>query len=327
MALWANEGVFDLCGTAGLAVLSFAHGFAFFLMGLAVLTGLSYLSRIAPAQGLRLFGVLAILVALANWLLLVPARGTPLHTMAMLLWALALGALALSGVRLWRAAVAKRRYLVEDDSEAQAVRSERERIARELHDGALQSLYALGLGLESAVCLAEGVPPSVRDQTREILNALQAAMSDIRRHVMDLKSSGASAPLHERLADIVAKMQQATDAVVELRATPVATSECGATEADHICQIVREALSNALRHGKPEHVTVDMVRAGGSIQLTVGDDGGGFVPPTQAAGSAHHGLENMRQRAEILGGTLDVHTTPGVGTTVSLQLPLKGGLE
>lgn len=230
-------------------------------------------------------------------------------------------------MRLWSAVAAKRRRLVEEEKQAQVVQAERARIARELHDSTMQSLYALGLRLESAVYLAEGVPPEVREETRQILEALQAAMSEMRQYVMDLRSTGTDKPLHERLAATVAEMQRATDAVVKLRAAPVEPFECGAAEADHICQIVREALSNALRHGKPEHVTVEMVRADGGLRLTIDDDGGGFTPATPTAQSAHFGLENMRQRVGILGGALEVHSTPGVGTTVSLQLPLKGGVE
>jgi signal transduction histidine kinase len=204
------------------------------------------------------------------------------------------------------------------------VLDERDRIARELHDGTIQSLYAVGLRLESAVCMADGVPEEVHSDTVEILAALRAAVAEMRKYVMNLKGSVAHQPLHQRLGYVVAEVQRNAAVPIEYRAASIPVGEYGETEANHVCQIVHEALSNALRHGEAKHIAVTLTRTANGVEVTVRDDGKGFVF-TEQIEPDHHGLSNMRQRAQVLGGELRIHSVPGAGTQVQIRLPLREG--
>ena len=88
--------------------------------------------------------------------------------------------------------------------------------------------------------------------------------------------------------------------------------------------VAREAMANALRHGHPQSVAVHLAVTGAALSLEVRDDGGGFDAQVEQH-EQHHGLRNMRRRAEVVGGTLRIDSAPGQGTVVSLTVPMKGG--
>ena len=85
--------------------------------------------------------------------------------------------------------------------------------------------------------------------------------------------------------------------------------------------ILREAMSNSLRHGRAHHITLLAGRSEQAIALAVQDDGTGFAPGLPQAGSGH-GLANMQARAAALGGSLRIETSPGKGTRILLTLPI-----
>ncbi len=90
-----------------------------------------------------------------------------------------------------------------------------------------------------------------------------------------------------------------------------------------VVQVVREALSNVRRHAGAQTCRVTLQAAGGSLRLEIEDDGRGLATEADAQGGS--GLRDMKERAEILGGSFAVNSTPGEGTRVSLLLPLGGG--
>ncbi len=89
-----------------------------------------------------------------------------------------------------------------------------------------------------------------------------------------------------------------------------------------LLQLTREALSNVARHAEAHAVSVELAVHDGMLRLTITDDGRGF-DPTASRGPAHHGLNNMRARAESLGGTLTMDSRPAAGTRVIFQVPLE----
>lgn len=278
-----------------------------------------------------LFGISAALVGLNEETFSLSVLGVKdtafavLHPPAFLLRGVSGLLMMIFSVRLLDVFEIENRRRLEEARHVQMVLDERDRIARELHDGTMQSLYAVGLRLESSVCMADEIPEEVRAETRDILTALRNAVAEMRKYVMDLKGSLAHQPLHQRLGSVVSEVQQNSDVPIDFKATSIQVGEFDDAEANHICQIVHEALSNALRHGHPKHISVALTRVLGGVQVTVRDDGAGFQVQERLE-PEHHGLSNMRQRARVLGGELKVQSAPGAGTAIYLKVPAKGGL-
>ena len=88
-------------------------------------------------------------------------------------------------------------------------------------------------------------------------------------------------------------------------------------------RVIQEALNNAVRHAKADSIEITLEKDGQTLKLEVSDDGIGF-DKAQARSSEHIGLSSMRERVRLLDGTLNIHSTPGAGTTVSAVVPLTG---
>jgi signal transduction histidine kinase len=193
---------------------------------------------------------------------------------------------------------------------AAAVLEERRRMARELHDGLAQELaYIAGRTRE----LLAGGPP--RDPAM-LAAAAERALDESRRAVAALTQ-----PLDEPLDAAIAREAEsvAQRAGVRLRLELAERPSVPAPTREALLRIVREAITNAVRHSGATLVTVRL-SAGGALSLEVADDGGGFdpdVPPPAAS----VGLRGMRERAEALGGDLSVVSRPGGGTTIRAVLP------
>ena len=205
---------------------------------------------------------------------------------------------------------ASRRRLVEAQDE------ERRKIERNLHDGAQQQLVALSIQLglleESA-----GDPGSVRQLAPQLKSAVRAALDDLR----DL-ARGIYPPLLAEQGLAAALRSQ-----VRKAALPVCVEADGVgrypqdTESTvYFCAL--EALQNVAKYAGAAQATVGLSCAHGGLEFTVTDDGAGFDPGATRRGS---GLQGMADRLAALGGTLDIHSRPGHGTTVRGWLPLPGG--
>ena len=209
----------------------------------------------------------------------------------------------------------------EQDIVGEALVAERRRIARELHDGPLQLLYAIGLRLES-ICSVEGLSPEEKDEARSVLSSLGEAMTEIRGLVMDLKTERTDQLLHERLAELAEKMQQSTSIPIEYRASTVVDKALPAAQVNHLYLVAQECLSNAIRHSNAQRICLVLSDTADEVRVAVSDDGRGFVPA--AVGEGHQGLRNMRERARLLRGDLVIQSAPGSGTTVQLRVPKEG---
>lgn len=204
---------------------------------------------------------------------------------------------------------------------------ERDRIARELHDGIIQSLYGVGLTLESALYALKGKPEQVPQILQGAMGRLDETIQDMRVYIMDLKGADEHTDLIELLRAQVDEMSQEHGVSVELDAGPHNAGHLSDEERGHVLQIVREAVSNAARHGHPQRILVTIKQQNG-LHLMIEDDGIGFdFQPAMVGGDpkigqrVHHGLRNMMRRAELLEGYLDVQSEKGKGTRVLLTLP------
>lgn len=209
--------------------------------------------------------------------------------------------------------------------------AERERIGRELHDGTLQELFAVALRLQAALPLsADGVAsadaaPVSAEAVSEAVAALSRVMADIRRYVFEPPpaTDDPGVDLAAGLDRLVTDMASLADAprVVPDLSLP-ADIAVSAPAAHEILQLVREALSNAVRHSAASTVRVVARVRDGTLVVTVQDDGVGFAPA--AAVRVGHGIDNMHRRAALVGATLALQTGPGAGAAWTLTVPAAG---
>jgi signal transduction histidine kinase len=195
---------------------------------------------------------------------------------------------------------------------------ERERIAHDLHDGTIQSLYALGLELDS-LANRPGFPGEATEALVAGVGRINELIADIRTYITMLEADAPSAQpeLSRDLAFVIRQIvPPGTDTVVNI--TAAALQELDARESEDLLYIAREALSNAVRHGAASKIALDLRQTQAETSLTIQDNGVGFDPEHARTGL---GSVTMRTRADRLGGTLTVLGIPGMGTTVRVAIP------
>ncbi len=201
-----------------------------------------------------------------------------------------------------------------------AVVEERERIGADLHDGIIQSLYAVGLSLEDLGEEMREDPESAERRIEQAIDAIHGTIRDIRNFIFGLRP--------EVLGDVelVGAIEALADefrrgSAVDLRVDAADDVEVDGEVAVQLVQLTREALSNVARHAGARNAIVELSAGQGILTLVIGDDGRGFDPQADH-GPAHRGVVNMRARAESIGGTLEIASVPGDGTRVVLRLPV-----
>jgi signal transduction histidine kinase len=209
------------------------------------------------------------------------------------------------------------------DSEARLQRSIelRSRLARDLHDGVIQSIYAAGLGLEGAA----NQLPDDRSGVRERLQACRESLNGIIREVRGFINGLEPETLHRQsfaqaLEALASTMQAMWPVKIAVTLDDTVGRRLTAAQEVHALQIVRECISNAMRHGGARRVEVHLRGAGHSATLEVRDDGQGFDPALRTG--TGNGLGNLATRAREMGGVLRLHTETGKGTGVLIDFPL-----
>ncbi len=198
---------------------------------------------------------------------------------------------------------------------------ERERISQDLHDGILQSLYAVGLGLESCKPLiAQHKHKETAATVERAIARLNRVMKDIRNFIAGLESEVLQGgDLGAAVRTVVHTATQAHRIRCRVAIEREALSFIPMDRAIQVLHIVREALSNIVRHARATRVALSIRQAPHAIRLRIRDNGIGF-DPAMATGTGH-GLLNMAARARKLGTALSLRSAPGAGTTIMLDLP------
>lgn len=214
-----------------------------------------------------------------------------------------------------QAALAMERAQAQEERELLVVLEDRERIARDLHDVVIQRLFATGLQLQSAVPLT--ARPEVARRINAAVDDLDATIRDIRRAIFELRTP-MSAALRTEIRDAV---DAAADSLgfrpaLDL-AGPVDSAVPEPVRPD-LLAVLREALSNVVRHAKATRVTVEVQADARRLTLVVTDDGVGTDPA-----AARGGLVNMRERAQRYGGEFEVGPAQPRGTRLSWSIPLR----
>ncbi len=201
-----------------------------------------------------------------------------------------------------------------------AIIEERTRIGMDLHDGIIQSIYAVGLTLESARLALPGAPDETDMLLRRVIEGLNDTIRDIRNYILDLRPHRFRGDLQEGLERLVREFQANAMIPVDLQAEAEDMITTPTAVARALFLTTQEALANVARHANASHVTIRLTRQNGVIGMTVQDDGRGFNRAARNY-SVGHGLSNMRARAEDLGGKFSIQSAAGQGTAIHLTLP------
>lgn len=205
---------------------------------------------------------------------------------------------------------------IEELEQHQIVTAERERLARNLHDGAIQKVYSAGLLVESASRLADE-DSEMSARLEKSLAVLNDAIADLRRNLSELHggSSTSTESLHTLLSEIANDPHYASMVSIALHSETPITRRLSPIRAGHVIAIVNEAMANIVRHAQAKQVKLETRDLGNQLQLEIKDDGVG-MPAEPRPG---YGLRNMRDRSRLLNG--DLRFSDDKGTTVTLTIP------
>ena len=205
---------------------------------------------------------------------------------------------------------------IEELEQQQIIIAERERLARELHDGAIQKVYTAGLLVESASRLADS-RSEIGARLEKSVNVLNDAIADLRRNLSELHAGSQSSP--ESLSTLLQQMAENphyTSMVnIALETELLKSKSLSSIRSSHVFAILNEALANIIRHAQAKNVEICATDLGPQLQIEIKDDGIGI--PSQP--TASYGLRNMRDRARLLNGNLVF--IKDKGTTVKLTIP------
>jgi signal transduction histidine kinase len=197
---------------------------------------------------------------------------------------------------------------------------ERERMAQDLHDSTIQSLFALGLSLERCQRLVAASHQEVANQLDRAVTGLQAVIRDLRGYILGLEPPVSSGRAFEAaLTSLVNDMNSTPDCHFRLDLNASAVDRLTADQVQQLLPIAREAMGNSLRHSGAHAGTLSLQLHDGGVRLIVEDDGVGFDAATRQRHG--HGLRNMETRIKKLGGRLEVVSNTGQGTRIVCDLP------
>ena len=208
---------------------------------------------------------------------------------------------------------------LDDESRALVQVRERELIAMDLHDGMIQSLYALVLNLA-----AHELTLTDTDSVEAVHGArvqIERVIAETRSYLFSLRDR-AFIPrnLQSGLRLLVDSLRLNAGLQVSLEFDPGVEPALSPEARGHLLYLLREASSNILRHADATSVTISLQHMPEAVVITVSDNGRGFEQPE--AIERHHGLGNMAERARLIGGRLSITSAPGQGTAVRVELPL-----
>ncbi len=213
------------------------------------------------------------------------------------------------------------RPLTSDGEALRKSMEDRARIGRDLHDGVIQSLYAAGIGLAGVRTLLRPEQTEATARLDQSRTALSEAIHDVRNVLAGLEPEALKS---RTFAEAIAVLCETMGGIRPFRSRveidEAMAARLSLSQRGHALQITREAVGNALRHGKANLVGVSLGQRNGRVEFEVSDDGRGFDPGMAASPGA--GLANFAQRARELGAELTVQSEPGRGAHVKLTFSL-----
>ena len=199
---------------------------------------------------------------------------------------------------------------------------ERARVARDLHDGIGQHLTALMVGLRTIEQSAD--LGTAHQRARELREFGTRAHEDVRALVRGLRPATLmELGLATALEQLCIDFERNHGVTTLLRCEPAPLGRVGTDAESALYRIAQEALTNVARHAHASHVEVRLTRDDGWALLAIADDGRGFAVDAREASAGGFGLGSMRERAELLGGTLALASKPGEGTSLAVRVPIE----
>jgi two-component system, NarL family, sensor histidine kinase DevS len=203
-----------------------------------------------------------------------------------------------------------------------AVLEERDRIGMDLHDGIIQSIYAVGLALDYARLAIEENPDQACHKIEQAIQGLNSTIGDIRSYISDLRPRQLGGRnLLEGLQRLVEEYQKNTMTEAVISAPQDGLAVLPTPHATALFHIAQEALANVAKHAHAGRTNVHLWTTNERVLLEVADNGKGFDVESTAM-TLGHGLANMRSRAHKVGGEVEISSEPGEGTTVLAWVPL-----
>jgi signal transduction histidine kinase len=204
-----------------------------------------------------------------------------------------------------------------------AVVDERERIGKDLHDGIIQSIYAVSLSLEDLPELMGEDRAEAVARVERAIDALHLTIRDIRNFIFGLQPEIlVENNLVGGLVGLAEEFRHNTLIEIDVEGIDDLVPEMAPDRSAELLAIAREALSNIARHARASQVSITLGSDGSELRLMIADNGMGFAPG-EPPGRGHHGLGNMAARAERLGGRLVVDSESGAGTRVLVEVPFE----
>jgi signal transduction histidine kinase len=219
------------------------------------------------------------------------------------------------------AAAAIQNARVHENTHRLAVLEERDRIGMDLHDGIIQSIYGIGLSLETVLLSLDGDAGEVKDRILEAIDGLNQTIRDLRAYILDLRPRKlGEAGLFIGIQRLVNEFRAHTFVDVQITGNDFdlkGVPESHSSALFHICQ---EALANAAKHAKAKTVQISLWMTGDRALMEIRDDGNGFDLDNMNL-NIGHGLANMQTRAQAVGGDVEISSRTGEGTTVFAWVP------
>ena len=204
-----------------------------------------------------------------------------------------------------------------------AVLEERERFGMDLHDGTIQSIYAVGLILEDVKRRLVSEPESSKEKITQSIISLNNAISDIRNYILDLR------PQHFQGRNVVQGIEELARALrantfmnVDVDIDEIDPEKLSSEQTIEILQIAQEALTNVQKHARASSLDISLENNNGRFEMRIRDNGVS-IHEDALRNSSGNGLRNMSERASILNGEISVGQFEGGGTEVYLNIPIK----
>jgi signal transduction histidine kinase len=219
------------------------------------------------------------------------------------------------------AAAAIQNARLHENTHRLAVLEERERIGMDLHDGIIQSIYGVGLSLESALHSFEEDPQDAKARVRHSIESLNQAIRDLRAYILDLRPRQmGSEGLISGLNRLINEFRAHTLVNVQLSGSEHELQELAQPRAMALFHICQEALANIAKHARATQVDISLWCTEERVLMEIHDNGKGFEMEKVNA-TIGHGLANMQTRARSVGGDVDISSVVSEGTTVLAWVP------
>jgi signal transduction histidine kinase len=207
-----------------------------------------------------------------------------------------------------------------DQAEELAAIAERNRLARNLHDSVSQTVFSMTLSAEAARILFDRDPSRAASELDKLQALAKSALTEMRSLVFELRPTAAAQQglipaLRHHL--VALERQHGQVVALQIRGEPSLTG----LEAQRLFRVIQEALNNVVKHARTDRASVNLDFEDGRVLARIEDGGQGFAPEAVAAKTQGIGLSTMRERAEMLGGTLTVDSRPGAGTRITIEVP------